>query len=155
MLHLLASNTFLLIFLVITMGAILGAIPIAGIRFGSAGTLFVGLAVGAVVQHPTGDLKALQSLGLGLFVYLVGLESGEEFFRELKQQFGVIAGSITALAVGAVTAVVAGLLLHTPASSPSGSSPARSPAHPAWPWPRARRDRACRPSATRSATRPV
>lgn len=72
-LHLLAENTFLLIFLVITLGAIIGAVPIAGIRFGAAGTLFAGLAVGALIPDPTGDLGALQALGLGLFVYLVGL----------------------------------------------------------------------------------
>lgn len=145
MLHLLASNTFLLIFLVITMGAILGGIPIAGIRFGSAGTLFVGLAVGAVVQHPTGDLKALQSLGL--FAYLVGLESGEEFFRELKQQFGVIAASVVALTIGAVTAVMAGLLLNTPGELTVGiftgaltSTPGLAPRtpsrrrRPTWKW---------------------
>ncbi|WP_420174373.1 hypothetical protein [Luteococcus sp. OSA5] len=111
MLQLLADNTFLLIFLVITLGAVVGAIPVAGIRFGAAGTLFVGLAVGALIPEPVGDLAALQSLGLGLFVYLVGLEAGESFFKELKSQFGVIASAMGAIIAGAAAAVVGGLLL--------------------------------------------
>ncbi|WP_158408133.1 aspartate-alanine antiporter-like transporter [Corynebacterium uterequi] len=98
-------------FLVIALGAGLGAVPIGGIRFGAAGTLFVGLLVGALIPEPSADLAMLQSLGLGLFVYLVGLEAGESFFKQLKSQLGLILSAVAAIAVGAAVAVVGGLLL--------------------------------------------
>lgn len=111
MLDVLADNEFLTLFLVIALGAGLGAVPIAGIRFGAAGALFVGLVVGAIIPEPTADLSMLQNLGLGLFVYLVGLEAGETFFKELRQQFGMMITAVVAITVGAVVAVVAGQLL--------------------------------------------
>lgn len=112
MLQLLADNTFLTLFIVIALGAGIGAIPIGGIRFGAAGTLFAGLLVGALIPDPTGDLAMLQSLGLGLFVYLVGLEAGETFFKELRSQLGVLLSAVAAIAVGAAVAIVGGMLLN-------------------------------------------
>lgn len=111
MLQIFADNIFLTLFLVIALGAGLGAIPIGGIRFGAAGTLFVGLLVGAFIPEPSADLAMLQNLGLGLFVYLVGLEAGESFFKELKSQFGMMISAIIAVAVGAGAAILGGLLL--------------------------------------------
>lgn len=111
MLQILADHEFLTLFLVIALGAGLGAVPIAGIRFGAAGALFVGLAVGAIIPEPAADLSMLQNLGLGLFVYLVGLEAGETFFKELRQQFGMMISAVIAIVVGAAVAIVAGQLL--------------------------------------------
>ncbi|TNM00434.1 antiporter [Corynebacterium tapiri] len=111
MLDIFADNIFLTMFLVIALGAGLGAIPFGGIRFGAAGTLFVGLLVGALIPEPSADLTMLQNLGLGLFVYLVGLEAGESFFKQLRSQLGMIASAIAAIVVGAAVAIIGGLLL--------------------------------------------
>ncbi|MFJ9516958.1 hypothetical protein ACIRPK_01600 [Kitasatospora sp. NPDC101801] len=46
-------------------------------------------------------------LGLALYVYTVGLESGPAFFRELRPELAVTAGAVVALVV---TAVAVGLL---------------------------------------------
>lgn len=111
MLDILAENTFLTLFAVIALGAALGAVPFGPVKFGAAGALFVGLLVGAIIPEPSGDLVALQNLGLGLFVYLVGLEAGETFFKEIKNQFSLMIAAVVAIAIGAAAAILAGGLL--------------------------------------------
>ncbi|NEE51896.1 transporter, partial [Streptomyces sp. SID8455] len=53
--------------------------------------------------------SGVSALGLALYVYTVGLESGPSFFRELRGQLAVMAGAVVALVV---TAVVVGLVGH-------------------------------------------
>ncbi|MFP7366030.1 hypothetical protein SFC07_09690 [Corynebacterium callunae] len=111
MAEILGDNTLLTLFLVIALGTIFGAIPFGPIRFGAAGALFVGFAFGAFADLPSETLTLFQDLGLGLFVYMVGLEAGETFFKDLKQQMGMMAASVAAVTIGAVVAVVAGGLM--------------------------------------------
>lgn len=112
MIELLSGNVILTIFLVIALGTAFGSIPFGPIRFGAAGALFVGLIVGAFVDLNDPILTFLQDLGLGIFVYMVGLEAGETFFRDLKAQLGMMLASVVAVTVGAVVAVGAGGLLN-------------------------------------------
>ncbi|HEY3366524.1 MAG TPA: aspartate:alanine exchanger family transporter [Symbiobacteriaceae bacterium] len=83
MVALLRDNPLLLLFLVAAIGYPLGRIKIRGSSLGVAAVLFVGLAFGAISP----DLRVpevVQSLGLVLFVYTIGLASGPGFFASLR-----------------------------------------------------------------------
>ena len=107
MLDVLASTPLLTIFLVVALGTALGAVPFGPIRFGAAGALFVGLAVGALDDRLGQDLGLVQTLGLALFVYTVGLAAGATFFRDLRRQLPLMTVGVVALLLSA--AAVAGL----------------------------------------------
>ncbi len=131
MLDLLTDSPLLTILLVVALGAVVGVIPFGPLRFGAAGALFVGLALGALDPALGEGLELVSSLGLALFVYTVGIAAGETFFADLRKQLplmglgiGVIAMvTILALVVGAllglgsplVAGVLAGALTSTPA----------------------------------------
>ncbi len=105
-----ADNPWVTVFAVITLGALLGMVRFGPVRLGAAGVLFVGLLVGALDEDIAAAVPAgISALGLALYVYTVGLESGPAFFRELRGQLAVMAGAVVALAV---TAVVVGLVGH-------------------------------------------
>jgi putative transport protein len=100
---LLAGDPVLLAFLVIGLGAGVGAIRARGVALGPAAALFVGLAIGAIDESLSGasGLALLRELGLVLFTYTIGLASGPTFVN------GVRRGGIAAIAV--TVALVAGL----------------------------------------------
>ncbi len=87
----------LTVFLVIGLGTAVGQIPIGPIRFGAAGALFVGLALGALDPRLGADLGILRSLGLGLFCYTVGVGAGGTFFRDLRRQLPLMSLCVAAL----------------------------------------------------------
>lgn len=85
MLKVLINNPLMLLFLVAAIGYPVGRIKIRGSSLGVAAVLFVGLAIGSL--HP--DLKLpeiVYILGLGLFVYTVGLSSGPAFAASLRRE---------------------------------------------------------------------
>ncbi|MGO1384434.1 MAG: transporter, partial [Arachnia sp.] len=79
MLDLLTSSPLLTILLVVALGAAVGVIPFGPLRFGAAGALFVGLALGALDPALGEGLEWVSALGLALFVYTVGIAAGETF----------------------------------------------------------------------------
>ncbi|NLF04010.1 MAG: transporter [Actinomycetales bacterium] len=91
--------------LVVALGTALGAVPIGPIRFGAAGALFVGLALGAADERLGQGLGLLQTLGLALFVYTVGLAAGSTFFRDLRRQLPLMGVAVGVLLVGAASAI--------------------------------------------------
>lgn len=105
MLALLAASPLLTIMVVLALGAALGAVPFGPLRFGAAGALFVGLAIGSLDPALGEGLGLVQTLGLALFVYTVGISAGATFFSDLRRQLPLMG-----LAVG-VLAVVTGLAL--------------------------------------------
>lgn len=107
-LDVLASAPLLTIFAVVALGTALGAVPFGPVRFGAAGALFVGLAVGAIDPRLGEGLGLVQTLGLALFVYTVGLAAGSTFFRDLRRQLPLMSVGIAVLAVAAVVAVLLG-----------------------------------------------
>jgi putative transport protein len=111
MLDVLADNPLLTIFLAVGLGTLLGAIPFGPVRFGPAGALFVGLALGAADERLGDGLALVQSLGLALFVYTVGVASGAAFFRGLRRQLPLMAGSMVVLALATLVALLAGRAL--------------------------------------------
>ncbi|WP_243758630.1 aspartate:alanine exchanger family transporter [Actinotalea soli] len=107
----LAGSPLLTIFLVVAFGTALGAVPFGPVRFGAAGALFVGLAVGAVDERLGEGLELVQTLGLALFVYTVGLAAGSTFFRDLRRQLPLMGLGVAVLLVVAATTAMLGNVL--------------------------------------------
>jgi len=73
------------IFLIVALGYLLGEVKFPGnFRFGVAAVLFVGLAMGAWRPHFTLP-EEIQTMGLVLFVYCVGLQAAPGFFQCLRK----------------------------------------------------------------------
>lgn len=80
----LSQNPILTLFLVIGLGYLVGEISFFGFRFGVAGVLFVGLAVGSL--GPSVALpEVVASLGLIMNVYTIGIQSGPTFFDSFRR----------------------------------------------------------------------
>lgn len=108
MIEILADNPLLTLFTVVTVGAILGSIPFGKIRLGAAGALFVGLALSAAAPELGDGMEIVQSLGLSLFVYTVGVGAGASFFSQLRQQLPLLSmAAVCSVVGGAVTLVLA------------------------------------------------
>lgn len=85
MIAILRDNPLLLLFLIAAIGWPLGRLQIGGVRLGVASVLFTGLAIGALSP----DLRLpeiVYLIGLVLFVYTVGLNSGSIFFASLRRR---------------------------------------------------------------------
>ena len=108
MVHFLANDSILLVFLVVGLGAGLGAVRVKGVAIGPAAALFVGLAVGAIDEALSGadGLGLLRELGLVLFTYTVGLASGPTFVAGLRRG-GAQAVALTVALVAALAGVCA------------------------------------------------
>lgn len=83
--HLLAENKLLLLFSVIGIGYLLGQIKLFGLQFGVAAVLFVGIAFGAVDKRLVLP-EEIYIIGLVLFVYTIGLQSGPSFFSSFNKK---------------------------------------------------------------------
>ena len=112
MLEILAANPLLTVFITIALGTAVGAIPFGPIKFGAAGALFVGLALGALDPKLGEGLQFVQMLGLALFVYTVGLAAGNTFFRDLRRQLPLMGLGLAATGIGAVITVAIGAVLN-------------------------------------------
>jgi len=99
LIDLLVDNPLLQVAVVVGLGALLGVVPFGPLRFGAAGALFVGLALGAADPNLGQGLGLLQSLGLALFVYCVGLAGGGPFVRGLRTYAPLMAVSTLLLTV--------------------------------------------------------
>ena len=81
----LAENPIFLLFAVIGIGYFIGSIRIFGFNLGVAAVLFVGMALGAL--DPRFNLpEYIYIIGLVLFVYTIGLQSGSVFFASFKKR---------------------------------------------------------------------
>ncbi|MCA6379623.1 MAG: transporter [Cytophagales bacterium] len=135
MLQLLSESSLLLLFLVLAVGAPLGKIKIAGVNLGIASILFTGLAFGALA--PNIKLPAIvYEIGLVLFIYCIGVSSGEQFFGNLKKKgwkenvltFGaiilvflmvVLIGTLSSIKSSYLAGIFAGSLTNTPSLAAS------------------------------------
>lgn len=130
----LVDEPVLLLFLVVGIGAGLGAIRVKGIAIGPAAALFVGLAFGALDDRLSelGALSIFRELGLVLFTYTIGLASGPAFFAAVRRGaawtlvavvglvavLGGIAGAVSA-AFGFTAAQRAGLFAGSTTNTPA------------------------------------
>ena len=121
MASLFASSPLLALFVVVALGAAIGAIRIGPLRFGAAGALFVGLVVSAF--HPeivSNHMSIVQPMGLAFFVYCVGISAGATFFQDLRKQTNLLALTTIVCVVGALIALVGGRLLGLSSGLTSG-----------------------------------
>lgn len=115
MLALFDGNIWLSIFFVALLGTLFGMIPFGPLRFGAAGTLFVGLAIGAFIELDGTILSSLQEMGLGLFIYMQGLSAGERFFKGFSEQLKhMITAAIAVVGAAAVALLAGGWLCLSP-----------------------------------------
>ena len=121
MASLFSSSPLLALFVVVALGAAIGAIRIGPLRFGAAGALFVGLTVSAL--HPevvSTHMSIVQPMGLAFFVYCVGISAGATFFQDLRKQTTLLALPTIVCVVGAVIALAGGRLLGLSSGLTSG-----------------------------------
>src|SRR5512146_1956874 len=104
----LSSMPILTLFVVIGLGYLLGQINIVGIAIGS---LSPNIALPEIVS----------TLGLIIFVYTIGIQSGPAFFASFREQ-GKVANllAITMLVFGAIVSLVIGHVLHWSHGSVAG-----------------------------------
>lgn len=77
------ENQLLALVAIMSIGLLLGRMKIFGFRLGVAAVLFVGLAFSTMEPDITIP-PLIYIVGLALFVYTIGLESGPEFFKSLR-----------------------------------------------------------------------
>ena len=116
----LGAVSFLLIsvFIIATLGYMLGRITIKGVSLGTAGVFIVALVYGAIfgpeftdririgeVAYASEALKTVENLGLILFVTSVGFIAGPNFFKNMKKNFKsyVLLGLVIILTGGIAT----------------------------------------------------
>ena len=107
--HLLHESAALRLFIVVGIGYLLGELKFPGnFRLGLAAVLFAGLAIGAL--DPKFVLPAdIQTIGLVLFVYCVGLEAAPGFLQSLRKdglRLNVAMTTCLVLAAGAIYAII-------------------------------------------------
>jgi putative transport protein len=119
-LNLLAENPLLLLFVVIGLGYLIGNISVFGFKLGVAAVLFVGIAFGALDKRLALP-EHITVIGLVLFVYAIGLQSGPGFFASFRRRglkYSLLAAIL--LGMGAITAVIIQKIMGLSAPSASG-----------------------------------
>lgn len=138
---LLAEHPVLFLFLLIGVGMAFGHIKVRGISLGAAAVLFCAIAMAAAAQSYQIELvitPALGTLGLTLFTFAIGINSGASFFHNIKTAVGpilmmvglyalaAIAGLYVGNAMGMPVALIAGTfagaLTNTPALAAAGDA---------------------------------
>lgn len=120
LLDLLATSAPALLFTVVGLGYFLGNVRVGGFSLGIAGVLFVGLIFGAIDPKAFVVPEVIYVLGLILFVYTVGLQSGPIFFNLFRRQWlKLTALALIATTIAAAGSLAAARLLHI--SSPVAS----------------------------------
>ena len=111
MIDILIHNPLLAVMIVLVIGAGIGQIRFGPLRFGAAGALFAGLAIGCLHGDIGSTLAIIQTLGLALFVYTVGLAAGSTFLKDLKHQWTLMVLAIVVLVIVAIMLIFAGSLI--------------------------------------------
>lgn len=120
MIDALASAPLLTLFLVVALGAAVGAVRIGPVRLGAAGALFVALILSAVNPQLSEGFTLVQQVGLALFVYTVGIASGATIGTALRTNVPLMVGAVIASIVGAVSAGLMGDWLGLPRGLSTG-----------------------------------
>ncbi|MCI1896296.1 MAG: transporter [Ancrocorticia sp.] len=138
----LSEQPVVLLFALIGLGMIIGQAKIKGVGLGAAAVLFLAIGIAAWAQGSGIEVTvpaAFGSLGLTIFAFAIGNNSGASFFKSLKKAAGPIATMVALFVVAAAVAVLvgkyvfhmspaliagtyAGALTNTPALSAAGES---------------------------------
>ncbi len=120
LIQILAGNQLLLLFTVIGLGFLVGHVRIFGFRLGVSAVLFVGIAFGALDPR-LGLPEHIYIIGLVLFVYAIGIQSGPGFFVSFQKRG--LRANLTAVLVLTTVALLMALgarLFHLPAPLAAG-----------------------------------
>lgn len=112
----LADNPFVLLFLVLWSGSLIGRVRVGGFALGVSAVLFVGLAFGSLSPRITLP-EVVYQLGLILFVYTVGVSAGPGFLGTLRR--GGLPANVLVLIVLVGVAVTAAILGRATGRSPA------------------------------------
>lgn len=107
----LAEQPILLIFLLIGVGMALGGIRVRGVSLGAAAVLFLGIAFSAAALAVGVEASVppiLGTLGLVLFAFGIGNNSGVTFFQSLRQATGPVIAMVVVFGVAALAAWAVG-----------------------------------------------
>ncbi|MDC4233011.1 transporter [Actinomyces sp. B33] len=139
--ELLAEQPVLFLFLLIGFGMAFGHVKIKGVGLGAAAVLFLAIVLAAWAQAYGIELRVtpqLGTLGLTLFTFAIGINSGASFFHNLKTAIGPILTMVALYAVAAgvglfagkamgmdiplIAGTFAGALTNTPALAAAGDA---------------------------------
>ena len=104
--EILSEQPVLFLFLLIGIGMAFGHVKIRGISLGAAAVLFFAIVLAAWAQSYDIELRVtpqLGTLGLTLFTFAIGINSGASFFHNLKTAVGPI---LSMVALYGITATV-------------------------------------------------
>ena len=102
----LADQPVLFLFLLIGIGMAFGHVKIKGIGLGAAAVLFFAIILSAWAETYGIHLRVtreLGTLGLALFAFAIGMNSGASFFHNLKSAVGPILTMVALYAIAAAT----------------------------------------------------
>ncbi|MEE0239006.1 MAG: transporter, partial [Pauljensenia sp.] len=144
----LEEQPVLFLFLLIGIGMAFGKVKIKGIGLGAAAVLFFAIVMAAWAQSYNIELRVtpqLGTLGLTLFTFAIGINSGASFFHNLKTAVGPIltmvafygiaatlglyVGKALGMDVPLIAGTFAGAVTNTPALAAAGEAsgdPARA-----------------------------
>ena len=142
--EILHEQPVLFLFLLIGIGMAFGKIKIKGIGLGAAAVLFFAIVMAAWAQSFGIELqvtKQLGTLGLTLFTFAIGINSGASFFHNLKTAVGPIlmmvafygiaatlglyVGKAMGMEVPLIAGTFAGAVTNTPALAAAGEASRR------------------------------
>ncbi|EEH64412.1 TrkA C-terminal domain protein [Gleimia coleocanis DSM 15436] len=106
--------------MVVAVGAAIGQIKLGPLRFGAAGALFVGLFLSGMYPELGKGMGLLQSIGLALFVYTVGVSAGATFITQLRKQTNLIVAGAVVSIIGAIVTVIGAYVLDIPKNLATG-----------------------------------
>jgi len=116
----LAANPILLLFTVIGLGYLAGSVRIFGFNLGVAAVLFVGMGLGALDERLALP-DYIYVIGLVLFVYAIGLQSGTGFFSSFRKRgLRINLAAVIILCAGAALAVTLKSVMGLSAPSVAG-----------------------------------
>lgn len=137
----LADQPVLFLFLLIGIGMAFGHVKIKGIGLGAAAVLFFAIIMAAWAQAYGIELRVtpqLGTLGLALFAFAIGINSGSSFFHNIRTAVGPIIAMVVLYIVVAgvgmgvgkgfgmspalITGTFAGALTNTPALAAAGDA---------------------------------
>ena len=146
--EILSQQPVLFLFLLIGIGMAFGHLKIKGISLGAAAVLFFAIVTAAWAQSYGIELRVtpqLGTLGLALFTFAIGINSGASFFHNLKTAIGPILtmvafygiaataglyiGKAMGMDVPLIAGTFAGAVTNTPALAAAGEAsgdPARA-----------------------------
>ncbi|CAM2756755.1 aspartate:alanine exchanger family transporter [Actinomyces slackii] len=110
----LGENAVLVLFLLIGLGMLLGHIKVMGVSLGAAAVLFTGIGLAAWAASrgvPIEVPHEMGILGLAVFTFAIGIQSGPNFFHVLRTAAGPLAIMLVVLCAAAAAAVGVGRAL--------------------------------------------